>query len=136
MTQESDCPPDFNALIERVIGSQLRENLTLFLWSYRFHGDGEPRTLRPSEVRLIRSAIDAFMADNSLAQLGMIEIRNLEKRLASFAANDCDFTGEAADRMRNTCFDAMVCIKALEARLAKEVQRNDVLSGRLSQRDS
>lgn len=116
--------PDFVALIDGVIDRQVREELTKFLWRYEHEGGGEFRKLRPSEVRLIRSAIDGFLADRSVAKLGMAEFQHLEERLSAFAAAEQDFVGEDALRIRNACFDAMVCIKALEARLAKEFDAN------------
>jgi len=127
VSEDKDARPDFDAIIEGAIDRKIRENLTLFLWSYDLDEDGEYRRLLPDEVRLIRSAVDAFLADNSFANLGVVEFRDLGRRLAAFAANDRDFIGEDATRMRNTCFDAMACIKALEARLAKEVYANEVL---------
>lgn len=133
MTGENDNKVDFAALIDGVIERRIRTNFTLFLWNYMFETDGDLRRLTPSEVRLIRSATDGFLSDNSFAPLGMTEFPNLCTRLAEFAAAETDYVGDDAVCIRNACFDAMTCIKALEARLAKEVDTNNILAGKLTE---
>ena len=57
----------------------------------------------------------------------MAEFRDLEIRLSTLAAVEADYIGDDAVRIRNACFDAMACIKALEARLSKERDANAIM---------
>lgn len=80
---------------------------------------------------MVLTAVDNFLIDDSFAALGMAEFRNLEERLATHAVQEDIFFTEEGFRIRNACFDAMVCIKALEGRLAREVDASAILRERL-----
>lgn len=124
MTGKSSPPPppsvpDYAALIDRAITREMRSNLAAFLTRYEHVEFGRSRQLDVEEVALVLSAVDHFMLDDSFADLGMAEFRDLAHRLGRHAAQEDLFPAEEGVRIRNACFDALVCIKALEARLSR-----------------
>ncbi len=123
--------PDFAALIDGVIARQTRSNLAEFLERYEHVEFGRKRKPGPEERAMILTAVDSFLIDKSFASLGMTEFANLQERLAVHAGQEALFSTEEGFRIRNACFEAMVCIKALEARLAREADENSILRERL-----
>ena len=117
---------EFAALIERAIARNTRTKLVRFLDRFNHVEFGRARALTTSEKALVLTCVDAFLLDQSATDLGVTEFRNLRVRLSSLAHNEFGFTGSEAVKVRNTCFDALACITALEARLARALDRAEV----------
>jgi hypothetical protein len=73
----------------------------------------------------VLSCLDAFLLDHNILDLGVIEIRGLRDRLGHLA--QFPPTGPlCSSAVGNTCFDALACITALEARLCRALDRTEV----------
>lgn len=117
---------DFADLIDGVIARQTRSNLVGFLARYKHIEFGRERALDASEIAVILTVIDRFLLDDSFAALGFAEFKNLTGKLASIAGMNDGQIALRPSLVRNACFDAMTCIKALEARLSKDVDRQQI----------
>jgi hypothetical protein len=106
---------DFAALIEKAIEQDLRERLMNFLSRYEHVELGRARSLTFDEASLVLACVDQFYVGISAIDLGVAEIRGLRGRLEKLARAHAD----AHDFVANTCFDALACITALEARLCR-----------------
>ena len=87
---------------------------------------GRTRALSTDEKALILTCVDVFGLEQNVTDLGVTEFHNLRRDLARLAEKETDFTDSEAVKVRNACFDALACISALEARLARALDRAEV----------
>jgi hypothetical protein len=124
--------PDFAALIDGAITSAIRRKLASFLATNFQHVEfGRARRLDAEEVMLVLSAVDHFLVNDSLTRLRAPDLDKLVERLAAIAAQEDALADENGTSIRNACFDALACIRALEAALSCRVHRAVVTSPRL-----
>lgn len=121
---------DFSVLIDRVINDEQNDNLAAFLDDFQVIEHERRRSPSGEERELIRAATLAFLQDRRFGSLGMAEFHDLDERLARHAAQEELFATEEGIKIRNACFDAMVCIKALRARLQQQLNANAILRAR------
>jgi hypothetical protein len=121
---------DFAALIERAIERDLRSRFITFLASYEHVEFGRARELTLGEAALVLACTDRFLLDTNVLDLGVAGIVDLRARLHSIAQRP-GTPAAAGTALANTCFDALACITALEARLCRLLDRVEV---RVSQR--
>ena len=126
---EPHAPPDFANLIDKVIAREMRTNLSTFLQRYRVVEYGFSRVLNLEEIALILRVIDDFMLDDRALNVGFTEFDALHQRLALHANGGEGASAEEETAMRNACFDALACIKALEARLGAALSRIQIPRG-------
>ena len=122
---------DFAALIEHAIERDLRSRFITFLANYEHVEFGRSRKLTLDEAALVLACTDRFLLDASALDLGVAEIADLRARLQSTAERPPLPTATA---IANTCFDALACISALEARLCRVVDRLQIPMSRRSPR--
>ena len=115
---------DCAALIERAIERDLRSRFIPFLTSYQHMEFGRARTLTLDESALVLSCTDQFLLDANVLDLGVAEIANLRVRLQSIAQRPTTLPADTT--VANTCFDALSCISALEARLCRMLDQVEV----------
>lgn len=113
------------AVIDRAIRGDTLRNLAIFLLDYEHLEGGDRRRLCASEAALIQSVVEDFLTDDSSADVGVADISGLCDRLATYAAQEEMLP--RIDEMRNDCFNALACIKALEARLARQLEAKSIL---------
>jgi hypothetical protein len=118
---------DFAALLDRVIAREIRGHLTQFLTSYEHVEFGRARPLDVLEIALVLTALDSFLMEDSLTSLEVPDIRRLHLRLRQIAGHEGTFGADEACRARNACFDALACLKALEARLSSQLHKAAIL---------
>ncbi len=123
---------NFAALIDRAIARDTRTKLTAFLTIFEHLEFGRSRRLEPEEVALVLSAVDRFLVNDSFASLEVPELDRLSRRLASIAAQEDLASSDDETRVRNACFDALACIKALEAALSRRLHQRAIMSSRLA----
>ena len=97
-----------------------------FLQGYRHVEFGRTRELDGSEIALVLTVIDRFLMDDSFADLGFAEFTDLAAKLASIAALSDSQIDKHGFLIRSASFDAMACLKALEARLSRRVHRRAI----------
>lgn len=124
-----DAMTDFAALIEQAVERDLRSRFVTFLTEYEHVESGRARQLTLDEAALVLACTDRFSLDANVLDLGVAEIASLRARLQSIA--QCPAALPAASAIANTCFDALACIAALEARLCRILDRTEI---RLSRR--
>lgn len=125
---------DFAALIEKAIEQDLRQRFMRFLHAYEHVELGRRRCLTIDEAAMVLTCIDQFALRVRVLNLGVAEIAGLRKRLNLLTrASTCDLSPEL---VANTCFDALACIAALEARLRKTLDRAEVRSARCLRPDN
>jgi hypothetical protein len=78
---------------------------------------GERRRLDAVEIATVLSVFDHFHLAHSLTRLGVAEFENLRQRLACCIIREDLLGGNDGTEVRNACFDALACIRALEGRL-------------------
>lgn len=119
---------DFAVLIERAIERDLRRRFVQFLSAYEHVELGRRRCLTVDEAVMVLTCVDQFALHARVLDLGVAEIIGLRTRLSLLTRS------ENSDAPRhlivNTCFDALACIAALEARLRKTLDRAEVRSAR------
>ena len=115
---------DFASLIERAIERDLRGRFLAFLSTYHLVEFGRARTMTLDEQAMVISCLDGFLVEASLLDLGVAEIRDLRGRLFQLTQPKLESVVEFA--IANTCFDALACIAALEARLCCCLDRADI----------
>lgn len=115
---------DFKALIESAIEAEVRSRLCTFLLEYQTVEFGRPRHLTLEEQTLVINCIDLFLMRTSWTNLGVVQIQSLTNRLSHLASTAQVPT--LPRQIRNACFDAIACIKALEARLKGTLIRSEV----------
>jgi hypothetical protein len=120
---------DFAALIEHAIERDLRSRFITFLASYEHVEFGRARELTLGEAALVLACTDRFLLHTNVLNLGVAEIASLRARLQSIAERPQIPTTTA---IANTCFDALACIAALEARLCRLVDRVEIRMSRRS----
>ena len=130
MTESAICQPEntipnYGAVIDRAIRQDTLRNLAIFLIDYEHVEGGDRRKLCASETALIQSVVEDFLTDDSSAEVGVVEVRGLCERLASYAAQEEMLP--RLEEMRNDCFNALACVKALEARLARQRDANSIM---------
>jgi hypothetical protein len=116
----------FAALIESAIARNTRAKLVSFLDRFNYVEFGRARALTTPDRALVLRCVDEFLLNHSAIDLGVTEFRNLRAQLSKLAHDECGFTDRDAVNVRNTCFDALACITALEARLARTLDRAEV----------
>jgi hypothetical protein len=117
---------DFAAVIDRAIASDTRAKLGAFLTGFEHLEFGQPRKLDAAEVALVLTATDRFLVEDRLFSLDLPEVRRLTEQLSAIADQDLTASAETR-RIKNMCFDALACIKALEAQLSLARYRASVL---------
>jgi hypothetical protein len=127
--------PDFSKLISEAITGNLREHLRHLLLSYEHNEFGAARTLRTDEISLILSVFDHLATEFAFNELGVAEFTDLIERLCEFA-DDETLTSPDQLRLRNACFDAVACIRALQSRLVGLMRANAVYCERLGEQQS
>ena len=127
---------DFADLIEGVLARQTRANLVDFLDKYELVEFGHKRQLDTGETTMILTALDRFLLDDSFAELGFTEFADLTGNLASVASMNDGQIGQRCDLIRRSSFDAMVSLKAFEARLCRGVDRAQIRDDRRHQHTS
>jgi hypothetical protein len=106
---------DFAALIEKAIEQDVRQRFARFLGEYEHVELGRRRCLTMEEAGMVLTCLDEFALHFHVLDLGVAEIKGLRTRLNLLTrASTCDISREL---IVNTCFDALACIAALEARL-------------------
>lgn len=128
---EASTVTDFAAMMDRVVARKTREHLATFLASYAHIEFGEPRSLIPEEIALVLTAFDIFLLEDSLASLFVPELDELCGRLSKHAGQEALFPTVEGCRMRNACFDALACLKTLEARVSNLLDQHAVRRERL-----
>jgi len=115
---------DFAALIETAVKRDLRDRFLAFLSEHRLGKFGQARSMTPDEKAMALACFDGFLIEANFLDLGVVEIRDLRSRLCQLTRpnlkNIAEFT------IANTCFDALACITALEARLCRCLDRAEV----------
>ena len=117
---------DFAAIVANAIVRDTREKLVCFLDRFNHVEFGRTRLLTTDEKALVLRCVDRFVVEQSFTDLGVTEFHNLRRDLARFAEKETGFTDSGVVKVRNTCFDALACITALEARLARALDRAEV----------
>lgn len=115
---------DFAALIKRAVQRDLRGRLIEFLSRHRHLEFGRSRKLTIDEAAMILDCFDAFYIESSPLELGVAEISTLRHRLHQLTGRP--ESELSPDVVANTCFDALACIAALEARLCSALDRAEV----------
>lgn len=121
--------PDFVAIIERGIASRRQSHFRHFLMDYERQEGGATRPLKEDEIALIKDVVESFIVADQGPALGVAEIDRLCDHLAAYAAQEEMFLNDR--KIRRDCFDAVACIKALEARLALQEERNRIMQEHL-----
>ena len=121
---------DFSALIDRAISQETQSNIATFLACYQLTDGGGIRKLRRAEVALIAATMDAFLSDNRIADRVLTEVVSLCSRLNEIAAKESLAATPEGTRIRNVCFDALACIKALEVCVLRQADRSAISPGR------
>jgi hypothetical protein len=125
--------PDFAALIDGAITGAMRRRLASFLATDFQHVEfGRARKLDAEEVVLVLSAVDHFLLNDSLTGLCAPDLDKLVERLAAIAAQEDALADENGKSIRNACFDALACIRALEAALSRRAHEAAIMSTRLA----
>jgi hypothetical protein len=114
---------DFATLIEGAIERELRQRLVQFISTYEHVELGRARLLTLDEASMVLTCLDHFAMHTSVTNLGVTEIAGLRRRLDLLAREDTNDI--AAQKIANTCFDALACIAALEARLRRTLDRGE-----------
>jgi hypothetical protein len=122
--------PDFGALIDKRISRDTRSSLARFLTHYEHLEFGRVRNLDQEEIALVLSAMDQFLLSHGLTGLGLPELEALTKRLGDCAAQQNPACDGDMVYLQNTCFDALACIKVLEARLSRASDREEIIRAR------
>ena len=117
---------DFATLIDTTIARHTRNRLAEFLSQFQYVEFGRTRALAAWEVVLVLTCIDHFLLSDSITELGTTEFRNLRTRLNSIAQHEAPIPNEMITLVRNSCFDALAYISALEARLCRTLDRAEV----------
>ena len=115
---------DFAVLIEKAIERDLRGRFLAFLGAHHHIEFGRARTLTPDEQAIALACFDGFLIEASFLDLGVAEIRDLRSRLRRLTRENLETV--AGTTIANTCFDALACIAALEARLCRCLDRSEV----------
>lgn len=123
---------DFASLIQKAIERDLRGRFLAFLGAHRLIEFGRSRSLTLDEMSMVVACLDRFLLDAKFLDLGVAEIRDLRGRLSCLTQEDQQPIGE--HDVANTCFDALACIVALEARLSCCLDRAEVRRLRWSAR--
>lgn len=113
---------DCATLIELAIERDLRSHFVTFLGRYQHVEFGCARSLRLDEMTLVLACTDRFLRATSALKLGVAEIAGLRDRLQDIAQRPISSPSETM--IANTCFDALACILALEARLSRAADCN------------
>jgi len=117
---------DFATLVDTAIARHTRNRLAEFLSQFQYVEFGRTRPLAAWEVALVLTCIDHFLLDDSITELGTTQFRQLRARLNTIAQHEAPIPEEMFTLIRNSCFDALACISALEARLCRTLDRAEV----------
>lgn len=120
---------DFAALIEQAIERDLRGRFAAFLANYQHVEFGRVRALTLEEAALVLACTDRFLLVADVIDLGVAEIADLRSRLHGITQRQ---TKLCEAMLANTCFDALACITALEARLCRVLDRAEIRVSRQS----
>lgn len=115
---------DFAAMIDRVIERQTRGRLARFVASYEHVEFGRKRKLDAEEIALVLVIIDTFLCNDSVTTPAGSELNALCQRLGMHAAQEDVFPCPEGVGIRNACFDALNCVRTLEARVAGLVDQH------------
>ena len=117
---------DFARIIDTAIARHTRTRLAEFLSRFQYVDFGRTRGLTALEVGLVLACVDQFLLSDSITELGRTEFRQLRARLNKIAQHEAPIPNEMITLIRNSCFDALACIRALEARLCRTLDRAEV----------
>lgn len=116
---------DYSAIIDRGIKARVRHELAHFLVDFEISDDGVERQLTGAELALVKSVLESFFMHGELISLGLNEVDCLTERLSRHAGEPELFP--IPHRLRNDCFDAAACIRALEVKAMQQAHANDIL---------
>ena len=122
----SEDTTDFAGIIDTAIARHTRTRLAEFLSQFQYVECGHIRPLAAWEVALVLTCLDHFLLSDSITELGTTEFRTLRTRLNSISQHDAPIPNDMVTQIRNSCFDALACISALEARLCRTLDRAEV----------
>jgi hypothetical protein len=121
---------NFSDLIDRALVGNDLLNFRTFLLQYERSEVAGSRPLSPLEKELVTDAFESFLITPGAMKLGVTEFQGLLERLTAYAAQEEMFS--RIDEMRNDCFNALACIKALEARLVRQIAATESLQEALT----
>ena len=117
---------NFAQIIDGAIARHTRTRLAEFLSQFQYVEYGRTRALAAWEVALVLTCVDHFLLSDSITELGTTEFRQLRARLNTIAQHEAPIPDGMFTLIRNSCFDALACISALEARLCRTLDRAEV----------
>ena len=117
---------DFAGIIDTAIARHNRTSLARFLSQFQYVEFGRTRALAAWEVALVLTCVDHFLLSDSITELGTTEFRQLRARLNTIAQHEAPIPEEMFTLIRNSCFDALACISALEGQLCRTLDRAEV----------